>query len=80
MLLPNAYRIEAVYESSGAPVKLRGPVTVVLRYAAHATTILRFEKTGDKTEWVRLRTTVYTGSQEDLAHSDTLGVFVASNP
>jgi hypothetical protein len=76
----NAYRIEAVYEASGAPVKLRGPVTVVLRYAAHATTILRHEKTGDRAAWVRLPTTVYTGSQEDLAHSDTLGVFVASSP
>jgi len=76
----NAYRIEAVYDASGAPVKLRGPVTVVLRYAAHATTILRLEKTSDKAAWVRLPTTVYTGSQETLAHSDTLGVFVVSNP
>ena len=76
----NAYRVEAVYEASGAPVKLRGPVSVVLRYAAHATTILRLEKTGDTAAWVRLPTTVFTGSQENLAHSDTLGVFVVSNP
>jgi hypothetical protein len=76
----NAYRIEAVYDASGAPVLLRGPVTVVLRYAAHATTILRLEKTNGKAAWVRLATTVYTGSQEDLAHSNTLGVFVTSNP
>ncbi len=76
----NAYRIEAVYEASGAPVKLRGPVTVVLRYAAHATTILRLEKTNEKPGWARLPTRVFTGSQETLAHSDTLGVFVTSNP
>jgi len=76
----NAYRIEAVYDGSGAPVILRGPVTVVLRYAVHATTILRLEKAGGKAAWARLPTTVYSGSQEDLAHSDTLGVFVASNP
>lgn len=76
----NAYHMEAVYDASGAPVKLTGPVTVVLRYAVHATTILRFEKAGDRPAWVRLPTAVYTGSQEDLAHSDALGVFVASNP
>lgn len=76
----NAYRTDAVYDGSGTPVTLRGPVTIVLRYAAHATTILRLEKTGDRAGWARLPTTVYTGSQEDLAHSDTLGVFVASNP
>ena len=76
----NAYRMDAVYDASGAPVTLRGPVTVVLRYAAHATTILRLDRTGGKAAWVRLATTVYTGSQEDLAHSDTLGVFVTSSP
>ncbi len=76
----NAYRIDAVYDTSGAPVTLRGPVTIVLRYAVHATTILRLEKTGDRAGWTRLPTTVYTGSQEDLAHSDTLGVFVPSSP
>lgn len=76
----NAYRLEAVYDASGAPVVLRGPVTVVLRYAVHAATILRLEKTGGKAAWVRLPTTIYTGSQEDLAHSSTLGVFVTSSP
>jgi hypothetical protein len=76
----NAYRMAAVYEGSGAPVELRGPVTVVLRYAAHATTILRLKKTGDTVAWIRLPTTVFTGSQENLARSDTLGVFVVSNP
>jgi len=76
----NAYRMDVVYDASGAPATLRGPVTVVLRYAAHATTILRLDRTGGKAVWVRLATTVYTGSQEDLAHSDTLGVFVTSNP
>jgi hypothetical protein len=76
----NAYRMDVVYDASGAPATLRGPVTVVLRYAAHATTILRLDRTGGKAAWVRLATTVYTGSQENLARSDTLGVFVTSNP
>lgn len=76
----NAYRLDAVYEASGAPVKLAGPITVVLRYAQHATTILRLDRVEDKPAWARLPTTVFTGSQEDLARSDRLGVFVASNP
>jgi len=76
----NAYRMDVVYDASGAPVTLHGPVTVVLRYAGHATTILRLDRTGGKAAWVRLATTVYTGSQEDLARSDTLGTFVVSNP
>jgi hypothetical protein len=76
----NAYRMDAVYDASGAPATLRGPVTVVLRYAVHATTILRLDRAGGKAAWVRLATTVYTGSQEDLAHSDALGVFVTSSP
>jgi hypothetical protein len=76
----NAYRLEAVYDASGAPVQLAAAITVVLRYAVHAATMLRLDSAGGKPEWVRLPTTVFTGSQEDLAHSDRLGVFVASNP
>lgn len=76
----NAYRLDAVYDASGAAVKLAGPITVVLRYAAHATTILRLDLVDGKPAWVKLPTTVFTGSQEDLAHSNRLGVFVASNP
>jgi hypothetical protein len=52
----------------------------VLRYAVHVTTILRLDRTGDQPAWTRLPTTVFTGSQEDLAHSNRLGVFVASHP
>jgi hypothetical protein len=76
----NAYRLEAVYDSSGAPVHLTGPITVVLRYAVHAATILRLDRADDKPAWVKVPTTVFTGSQEDLAHSDRLGTFVTSNP
>ncbi len=76
----NAYRMDVVYDASGAPVVLREPITVVLRYAVHAATILRLDRTGGKAGWTRLPTTVYTGSQEDLAHSDALGVFVPSSP
>jgi hypothetical protein len=76
----NAYRIEAVYASSGAAAALHMPVTIVLRYAVHATTILRLDHAAGAAAWSRLPTTVFTGSQEDLAHSDTLGVFVTSTP
>ncbi len=70
----NAYRFEAAYASSGAPVVLTAPVTIVLRYAVHATRMLRYQDSG----WVTLSVTRYDGSQQVLANSDTLGVFVAA--
>ncbi len=76
----NAYRVDAIYAASGTSVTLRGPITVVLRYTVHATTILKLRRTQDAVTWERLRTTVFTGSQQDLAQSDSLGTFVASGP
>ncbi len=70
----NAYRFEATYASSGAPVALTAPVTIVLRYAVHATRMLRHQGSG----WVTLPVTRYDGSQQVLANSDGLGVFVAA--
>jgi hypothetical protein len=46
----NAYRIEAVYSVSKAPVVLSKPATVVLRYPVHATDLLRYSG-----GWVSLR-------------------------
>jgi hypothetical protein len=73
----NAYRVSASYASSGAPVAIAAPVTVVLRYAIHATQVLRFEKGGG---WGALQTIKFDGSQQVLANSDGLGVFVPAGP
>lgn len=70
----NAYRFEATYASSGTPVVLTAPVTVVLRYAVHATRMLRYQAGA----WVTLAVTRYDGSQQVLSNSDRLGVFVAA--
>ena len=70
----NAYRIEAIYATSAAPAALAGPVTVVLRYPVHATLILRFVDPG----WKALPTTRFDGTQQVLANSDGLGIFVAA--
>ncbi len=70
----NAYRIEASYAASGAPAVLTAPTTVVLRYPVHAPLFLRL---GDPA-WVPLTAQVFTGSQQVLANTDRLGVFVAA--
>jgi hypothetical protein len=70
----NAYRIEAIYVASAAPVVLTGPVTVVLRYPVHATLILRFTDP----KWKGLPTNRFDGSQQVLANSEALGIFVAA--
>ena len=70
----NAYRIKASYAPSASEIVLAGPVTVVLRYPLHATTVLRSSGTG----WAALSTIRYPGSLEVLATSDQLGVFVAA--
>ena len=72
----NAYRIEATYAASAAPVVLTAPVTVVLRYPAHATLLLRAQDAG----WQVLHTTRFDGSQQVLAPANDLGVFVAASP
>jgi hypothetical protein len=68
----NAYRIEATYTPSGAPAVLVSPVTVVLRYPVHATLFFRLAGAA----WEPLPPQVFTGSQQILANTDRVGVFV----
>jgi hypothetical protein len=70
----NAYRIEAAYAGSGAPVTLARPVDVVLEYAAAANVVMQLQDRA----WTVLKTVIYSGSQEVLTHTDRLGTFVAS--
>lgn len=70
----NAYRIEARYAASGEPPVLTAPADVVLRYPVHATLMLRWSDPG----WIPLKVQVFTGSQQALANTDRLGVFVAA--
>jgi hypothetical protein len=72
----NAYRIEASYAASGTPAVLTASPTVVLRYPAHATQMLRARESG----WIALTGQVFTGSQQVLATTDRLGVFTAAAP
>ena len=72
----NAYRIEASYAASGAPAVLTNPATVVLRYPVHAPQLFRFAEP----MWAPLKAQVFTGSQQVLANTDRLGVFVAAAP
>ncbi len=72
----NAYRVEASYAASGAPAVLTAPATVVLRYPVHALQLLR----QGEPAWVPLTAQVFTGSQQVLANTDRLGVFVAAAP
>jgi hypothetical protein len=72
----NAYRFEAVYTASGKPAALTQPVTVVLRYAIHARTVLRFE--GET--WAALKSTAFAGSQQLVANSNRLGIFTSAAP
>jgi hypothetical protein len=72
----NAYRIEVTYTASSMPAGLAAPATVVLRYPLHATLVLRLV---DR-EWKVLSTARFEGSQQVLANTDALGVFVAAAP
>jgi len=71
----NAYRIDAVYAGSATPVILATPVTIVLRYPIHATQVLR----SSGAEWTGLPTNRFDGSQQVLANSDQLGIFIAAS-
>lgn len=72
----NAYRVEASYAASGAPAVLTAPATIVLRYPVHAPQLLRLGEPA----WVPLTAQVFTGSQQVLANTDRLGVFIAAAP
>lgn len=71
----NAYRMEATY-NTGEPVVLLTPVTPVLRYPKHATTLLRSTGTG----WTALEAHIVAGSLQLFGPTDRLGVFVAAAP
>ena len=68
----NAYRFEATYAGSGGPAAFTAPLTVVLRYAVHSVVMLRAQDRG----WRPLQTARFDGSQQVLATTDALGVFV----
>ena len=72
----NAYRFDAVYAVSKKSAALAQRVTVVLRYAVHATTVLRLD--GDS--WTALKSTAFPGSQQLVADSDRLGTFAPAAP
>lgn len=72
----NAYRVEAVYAGSGETAATRLPVTIVLRYARHATALLRF----DGSTWTGLSATSVPESMQIFATSERLGAFVAAGP
>jgi hypothetical protein len=72
----NAYRIEAMYGVSRAPATFRKKVTVVLRFPAGGTKILRAEGAA----WTALPSTTIPPAMQDVADTDTLGVFVAAGP
>jgi len=72
----NAYRVDASYAASAMPIALAAPVTVVLRYPVHATAVLRAQDAG----WTALQSTRFDGSQQVLANTDRLGVFVPGLP
>ncbi|HLW60599.1 MAG TPA: hypothetical protein VKV57_11840 [bacterium] len=72
----STYRIEATYAASAMPATLAGPATVVLRYAVHSTMLLQSVGSG----WKALPTTRFAGSQQVLADTDSLGIFVPAGP
>lgn len=72
----NAYLIEAIYGASQAPVQLRKPATVALRFPAIGTQVLRWNGSA----WIALRSTAIPPAMQDIADSDPLGIFVAAAP
>ena len=72
----NAYRIDVSYASSGKPVVLRAPATVVLRYATGANGIMRFSGAA----WAPLQIRRYDLPQLATAETRTLGTFVTTAP
>ena len=71
----NAYRIQAVYATSGQPVRLREVVTVMLRYPRHAQEILH----ASGSRWVVLATNKVEVTLQLFAPTKDLGVFVAAS-
>jgi hypothetical protein len=72
----NAYRIEIAYQPTGDPAELSAPMTLVLRYPAHATVLLR----RDGGRWTPLVTNQIRSTLQLWAGTRRPGVFVAAAP
>jgi hypothetical protein len=72
----NAYRVEIAYQPSGDPAELREPLTLVLRYPAHATVLLG----RDASRWTPLVTNQIRSTLQLWAGTRRTGVFVAAAP
>jgi hypothetical protein len=72
----NAYELEASYVPSGRPAKPVIPATLVLRYARHATVVLRW--TG--ATWERVQTDRIPASLTVFSSVTELGTFVPAGP
>ena len=73
----NGYRFEAIYEGSGEPVRLLRPVSVILRFPVHATTMVRL----DEDVWSPVPgTQVIAASLQVFAQTDQLGMYAAAGP
>ncbi len=70
----NAYRVEASYTSSGKPVEMKKPATVVLRYPTHATVVLRLSDGA----WRRLSSDAAQASLQLFAETTELGTFATA--
>lgn len=71
----NAYEVRATYAKSGQPVRLREPITVMLRYPRHAEEILHVSGT----RWVVLATNKVEITLQLFAVTKELGLFVAAS-
>lgn len=71
----NAYTVTAAYVGSDVPLVLQGQPNLILRYATHATTLLRLEPTR---RWGRVRAAQYPGSLQLVATVERLGTYAAA--
>lgn len=70
----NAYRVHAEYSKSRDPVELEIGATVVIRYAVHATEVIRL----DGRSWQRLDTEAAQASFQLFSETKDLGTFAAA--
>ncbi len=74
----NVYKIEGVYRASQAPLALRKPATIVLRYPSEATELWWYSGS----QWTEVRTDagLVEASLQVYGSSTQLGLFVAAAP
>jgi hypothetical protein len=72
----NAYGVEIAYQPSGDPAELRAALTLVLRYPANATLLLR----RDGSRWTPLVTNQVRSTLQLWGGTRRAGVFVAAAP